>query len=597
MRRLIMTVAVAAAALLAPSAALATVAPVLTGLSPANSPTLTWTSGSTMPGITSVTYQVMRAPLVCASATPGDFAQVGGDIVDGPLSFTDSSALTDGAYCYYIHAVELMLPADSNQLDMTVDKTPPVVTAVTRTGGDGCTTAFTLTSATVTDASVVALTANGTPFSPGLPYVVPGNPYDVVPVSVVATDAAGNVSTPPFVVADQRVLDVSGPGATALEVTTDPSGQKATLNWTPSVNDGAPVTYKLRTKGPQGVTNATFASGPVVVPALQVDATYEFTLEPVDACSRSGGTSVRLVRLNDTSPPTMPVVAAPIFNTVSHIVALTWTAATDNIQVDHYEILRNGVPIGATDSTAFVDIAPIEHAQLSYVVRAVDTNGNSADSQPAMKFVPDWEAPTAPVLSVSMSGATATLRWSAASDNIGVVAYDVIRDGKQIASVASTVRTYKDVNVPAGTRVWQVRSRDDAGLIATSAEQRQRVVKSRSRVSVVGAHLVGTTKSAARYSLKARARLLVDLRVTGTVSKAKLRIYVRSGRTRITVWRGTPGTSAPRVRLGSALARRGFVSIKLSRALHTGRIRLVLISSGKIVIVGKGAHEPAMKAG
>jgi hypothetical protein len=151
--------------------------------------------------------------------------------------------------------------------------------------------------------------------------------------------------------------------------------------------------------------------------------------------------------------------------------------------------------------------------------------------------------------------------------------------------------------VPAGPRVWQVRSRDDAGNTATSAEQRQRVAKSRSRVSVVGTRQVGRAKSAARYSLKARARLLVDLHVTGTISKAKLRIYVRSGRTRVTVWRGVPGTSAPRVRLGSAIARRGFVNIRLSGTLHTGRIRLVLITSGKLVVVGKGKNEPTMKVG
>jgi hypothetical protein len=291
------------------------------------------------------------------------------------------------------------------------------------------------------------------------------------------------------------------------------------------------------------------------------------------------------------------VLTGPVFNAAAHVVGLSWAAASDNIQVDHYEILRNGVPIGATDSTAFVDAAPIEHAQLSYVVRAVDTNGNSADSAPAVTFVPDWEAPTAPVLIVSMSGTTATLRWSAATDNIGVVGYDVFRDGKQIASTSPSVRTYKDVNVPAGTRIWQVRARDDAGLSATSAGQRQRVVKSRSRVSVVGTRLAGSGKSSARYSLKARARLLVDLHVTGTISNAKLRLYVASGRTRITVWRGIPGTSAPRLRLGSVLARRGFVSIRLSRPLHAGRIRLVVIPSARVVIVGKGANGPTVRAG
>ena len=72
---------------------------------------------------------------------------------------------------------------------------------------------------------------------------------------------------------------------------------------------------------------------------------------------------------------------------------------------------------------------------------------------------------------------------------------------------------------------------------------------------------------------------------------------MKSGHGRITVWRGTPGSSAPRMRLGSALARHGYVTINLKRTLHTGRIRLVLIASGRMVIIGTGAHKPKMKAG
>ena len=109
--------------------------------------------------------------------------------------------------------------------------------------------------------------------------------------------------------------------------------------------------------------------------------------------------------------------------------------------------------------------------------------------------------------------------------------------------------------------------------------------------------MVGGGSGAARYSLKARGRLLVDLRVIGTVKKPRLRIWVPSGRGRVTVWRGTPGSSSPRLRLGSSLVRHGYVTIKLNRAFHAGRSRLVLIAGRHVVIVGKGAHKPSMKSG
>ena len=166
---------------------------------------------------------------------------------------------------------------------------------------------------------------------------------------------------------------------------------------------------------------------------LQVDATYEFTLYAMDDCGDVRPSSIRLVRLNDTEAPSAPIVAAPAFDPANHFVALAWIPSSDNIQVDHYEILRNGVPIGATDTTAYTDNLPTQHADLSYVVRAVDTNGNESDSAPALISTPDWTSPTAPVLSVTADGTAVTLRWVAATDNVGVVGYDVLRDGKQIA--------------------------------------------------------------------------------------------------------------------------------------------------------------------
>jgi hypothetical protein len=115
---------------------------------------------------------------------------------------------------------------------------------------------------------------------------------------------------------------------------------------------------------------------------------------------------------------------------------------------------------------------------------------------------------------------------------------------------------------------------------------------------VVAVKMAGALRGgASRYAIKGPARLLLDVRIVGTLKKAQLRLYVQSGKGRITVWRGTPGSSSPRERLHSALARRGFVTIKLGRTLHTGRTRLVLIASNRMVIAAKGNHKPSMRAG
>ena len=108
---------------------------------------------------------------------------------------------------------------------------------------------------------------------------------------------------------------------------------------------------------------------------------------------------MRLVRLNDTTPPSMPIVAQPAYIAASKAVSLSWVPSSDNIQIDHYQILRNGVPLSATDATTFTDTdtARLQATSPSYVVRAVDTNGNITDSDAKTVKVPDWTPPTQPV--------------------------------------------------------------------------------------------------------------------------------------------------------------------------------------------------------
>ncbi|MDX6600024.1 MAG: hypothetical protein QOE87_3911, partial [Gaiellales bacterium] len=424
-------------------------------------------------------------------------------------------------------------------------------------------------------------------------------PYTAVSFNVFATDAAGNVSN--LFPVTGHTLDSSGPGPVSLEVTTDPAQQRASLAWDLVVSDGAPVQYRLRTKGPQGPSQTGYGLiSPVVQQNLQPDATYEFTLDATDACGRTTS-SVRLVRLNDSTPPSAPIVAGPSFDAGAKSVKLAWVASSDNIQVDHYVVLRDGVPLGATDATTFVDPTPPQHADLSYLVRAVDTNGNSTDSAPAPIMTPDWTPPSAPIPGrPDVKGATVTLQWPPAADNVGVVAYDVLRDNivKPVGTMTAAKRSYQDFNVSPGVHTWRVRSRDDAGLTATSGPVSATVRKAApSGASVLGMRMAGGGSGAARYSLGARGRLLVDLRVFGTVKKPTLRIYVAGGHGRVTVWRGTPGSSAPRLRLGSSLVRQGYVAIRLNRAFHAGRSRLVLIAGRRVVIVAKGAHKPAVSAG
>jgi len=64
----------------------------------------------------------------------------------------------------------------------------------------------------------------------------------------------------------------------------------------------------------------------------------------------------------------------------------------------------------------------------------------------------------------SSSSSEIDLAWDASTDDVGVTAYIVVRDGSRLASVAAPATTYADTSVGAGmTYTYRVRARDAAG--------------------------------------------------------------------------------------------------------------------------------------
>lgn len=84
--------------------------------------------------------------------------------------------------------------------------------------------------------------------------------------------------------------------------------------------------------------------------------------------------------------------------------------------------------------------------------------------------VADTTAPTAPtgLTATPVSPFRVDLTWARSSDDVGVTAYDVYRDGAKIAS--RTVTSYRDTTAdPASTYRYTVRARDAAGNTSESS--------------------------------------------------------------------------------------------------------------------------------
>jgi cellulose 1,4-beta-cellobiosidase len=148
---------------------------------------------------------------------------------------------------------------------------------------------------------------------------------------------------------------------------------------------------------------------------------------------------------------------------------LSWTAATDDVGIAGYRIYRNGVQISTTSATSYADSGLSAATTYTYSVRAYDAAGNvSAGSNTASVTTPvppDTTAPSAPAaLSGRASGGTVSLSWSAATDDVGVVGYQLFRNGVQLATTTGT--SFVDAAVvESATYTYTVRAYDVAGNV------------------------------------------------------------------------------------------------------------------------------------
>jgi hypothetical protein len=101
-------------------------------------------------------------------------------------------------------------------------------------------------------------------------------------------------------------------------------------------------------------------------------------------------------------------------------------------------------------------------------VTPTNAQGQAFDAR-AYDFGSDTTPPSAPghLTAAPASGQT-VLTWSAATDNIGVSAYDIFRNGRYLATVGPGVTSYPDSTARPGARyTYQVDARDLAGNTAS----------------------------------------------------------------------------------------------------------------------------------
>ena len=166
----------------------------------------------------------------------------------------------------------------------------------------------------------------------------------------------------------------------------------------------------------------------------------------------------------DCTPPSAPTLTSPSHTTTS--VALSWTAATDNVGVTGYDVYRGSTKVTTVTATSFTD-SGLSPGGYTYTVVARDAAGNSSPPSNAVTVnvgCSDCSPPSTPtgLTSPSQTATTIGMSWTAATDNVGVTGYRVYRGTTLVGSPTTTA--YTDTGLTASTAyTYTVRAVDAAG--------------------------------------------------------------------------------------------------------------------------------------
>ena len=153
----------------------------------------------------------------------------------------------------------------------------------------------------------------------------------------------------------------------------------------------------------------------------------------------------------DTEAPTTPteVTVTDITTTTAKV---TWTASTDNVGVTGYNVYVNESedPVNGetlVTGTEYTLESLTAGTEYKVTVKAVDAAGNVSDGAAhtfTTKNAADTEAPTAPgnVAVTDVTTTTAKVTWSEATDNVGVVGYNVYLNEEKVNETLVTTTEY-----------------------------------------------------------------------------------------------------------------------------------------------------------
>jgi len=186
-----------------------------------------------------------------------------------------------------------------------------------------------------------------------------------------------------------------------------------------------------------------------------------------EATSSPHTLTVASLSSSDLIPPSAPSNLA--WTNADMTVTLTWGASTDAVGVAAYDLWYGNFYLGAFTDTTLALIGFKTSTPYTFTVKARDAAGNvsvaSNQVTVLLGITKDTVPPSAPtnLSTSSVSDTRVSLRWTASTDNVGVVLYEVYQGSTLAATAFGSASATVSGLTPGTPYSFTVRAQDAAG--------------------------------------------------------------------------------------------------------------------------------------
>ena len=225
--------------------------------------------------------------------------------------------------------------------------------------------------------------------------------------------------------------------------------------------------YGTATSAPFSFAWADGQTGSYTLSAVAYDTTGISSVSPTITVSATQ---------SDVSSPSTPLDVRSAENTQTTVRAV-WAPSGDNVSVIGYQLFKQGVLFDSTLGTAYTFGGLTCGSSYVLSVAAVDAAGNVSPRRRLDAWTNacsgDTTSPTMPgaLAAAATTPTSVRLAWQSSSDDTGVTAYRIDRDGAAVATVPGTSTSLTDFSAqPGASYRYVVTARDAAGNWSGTSE-------------------------------------------------------------------------------------------------------------------------------